>query len=74
VEHIFETKEFILPVTIDEFAEIFKIARVTVDRLIKAKKISYLRIGASYRFTKENIDEFILNNSTAIKKSNDGEN
>jgi len=73
LEHIFETKEFILPVTIDEVAEILKVARVTVDRLISAKKISYFKVGASYRFTKENIEEYILNNTTSLKKSNGGE-
>lgn len=74
MEHIFETKEFIMPVSIDELAEILKVARITVDRLVRAKKISYLRVGASYRFTKEQIDEFIENNTTSMKtKSNDGE-
>lgn len=74
MEHIFESKEFILPLTKDEAAEILKVARVTIDRLIKAEKIGYFKVGSSYRFTKENIEEYILNNTTSIKNSNGGEN
>ena len=74
MEHIFETKEFIMPVSVDELADILRVARVTIDRLIRAEKISYLRVGSSYRFTKEHIDEYIENNTTRLKISNDGEN
>lgn len=74
MEHIFESKEFILPLTKDEVAEILKVARVTIDRLITAKKISYFKVGSSYRFTKENVEEYILSNTTSVKNPNGGEN
>lgn len=45
--------------SIEEVAEMLKVAYLTVYRWIKAKKLKALKAGKQYRITKEDLDKFL---------------
>jgi len=71
----FEQKKecFAVPVTKTELAIILNISYVTVDRLVRAGDIEYLKIRANVRFSKKNIEDYIASVTRCKKNANDGE-
>lgn len=45
--------------TLEEVAKMLKVSKLTLYRAIKARKISYKKIGPAYRFTQNDIDKFL---------------
>ena len=64
---------FDMPVTKDELARILNVSFPTVDRIVRAGKIEYLKVNTSVRFTKKHIDDYIEANTHRRKNANDGE-
>lgn len=48
--------------TIQEVADILKVAYLTVYRWIKSGKLMALKAGKQYRISKSNLDLFLINN------------
>lgn len=71
------TKTFEIPMTKDEVVQVLRVTTLALDRAIRNKKISYLKVGHTFTFTAEQINEYIKNNTYASiyeeKNSNDGE-
>jgi excisionase family DNA binding protein len=44
--------------TADEVAELLRVHKSTISRLLKAGKIKSFRVGADHRFTRQAIDEW----------------
>ena len=53
--------------TAQEAAAELDMGYMTITRLCKAGKISHQKIGGQYRFTRENLDEYIDQNTVQIK-------
>jgi len=72
-EHGLKEITFQVSATKDELARILNVSFPTVDRIVRAGKIEYLKINASVRFTKKHIDDYIAANTHSVKNANDGE-
>jgi excisionase family DNA binding protein len=59
-EMIGQPKQVSPVVTVNEICAYLQIHRATLYRLIKGGRIPYFRIGSDYRFTREEIDEWML--------------
>lgn len=46
--------------TLEEVSEYLKLSKVTMYRLVTAKKIPVSRVGKKYLFVRERIDEWVI--------------
>jgi excisionase family DNA binding protein len=45
--------------TVNEVADLLRVSRMTVYRLIKEGEIAALRVGRSYRLREDDVDEYL---------------
>ncbi|MEP6758833.1 MAG: helix-turn-helix domain-containing protein [Actinomycetota bacterium] len=45
--------------TVNEVADLLRVSRMTVYRLIKEGQIKALRVGRSYRLREDDVDEYL---------------
>ena len=51
--------------TVNEVADLLRVSRMTVYRLIKEGDIAALRVGRSYRLREDDVDEYLSERYTA---------
>jgi len=72
------TKTFEIPMKKEEVVQILRITTLALDRAIRNKKISYLKVGHTFTFTAEQVNAYIEQNTFHSKyeknKTNGGEN
>lgn len=56
--------------TIDEVAEYLRVTRRTIYRYIKQGKLPAYRVGDSWRFSDEDISEYLKNNKKSTSANN----
>ena len=47
------------PLTVNEVADLLRVSRMTVYRLIKEGQLKALRVGRSYRLREDDVDEYL---------------
>jgi len=63
MEFVKDIREFEVPLTKKEVAILLRIPMISLDRLIRAKKISHFKVGTLVRFTVDNLNEYLQDNS-----------
>ena len=51
--------------TVNEVADLLRVSRMTVYRLIKDGSIAALRVGRSYRLREDDVDDYLSERYTA---------
>ena len=51
--------------TVNEVADLLRVSRMTVYRLIKEGQLKALRVGRSYRLREDDVDEYLSERYTA---------
>ncbi len=51
--------------TVNEVADLMRVSRMTVYRLIKDGSIAALRVGRSYRLREDDVDDYLSERYTA---------
>ena len=51
--------------TVNEVADLLRVSRMTVYRLIKEGDLAALRVGRSYRLREDDVDEYLSERYTA---------
>lgn len=59
-----QDKEFM---TVEDVSKLLKVSRMTVYRWIKAGKLTGYKVGRSYLFKKEDINDFVEKNKVQNK-------
>jgi excisionase family DNA binding protein len=59
---VFERRRVHTLLTRDDAAELLKVSTDTVDRLVRAGGLSFVRVGAQVRFTIADMEAFIAGN------------
>ena len=58
-----DIREFEVPLTKKDVALILRIPILSMDRLVRAKKISHFRVGTLIRFRAEDVNDYLKDNS-----------